>query len=223
MAASSSPPSPTNNAVVLSVCLIVGILIVIILAAVIMLYCHPQAGPTLPLLEHIQQLQQSQHKKIDVNILGTLPVLKLDDALQRRAQRGGEARTGGGNENGNVTGNVDLKENENGNSNKEAIGVDLEAAQEQLTCPICTSSFQPADDVRLLSCAHIYHPRCIDPWLLGFSDTCPLCRSTMQDMTSENVNFAIPAPERLETNDRESRQSTRLSWRPFTLLNQPRP
>jgi hypothetical protein len=42
------------------------------------------------------------------------------------------------------------------------------------SCSICTEDFLDGENVRLLPCGHIYHQRCIDPWLLGFTGTCPL-------------------------------------------------
>lgn len=42
------------------------------------------------------------------------------------------------------------------------------------SCSICTEDFVDGDDVRRLPCDHIFHPRCIDPWLSGFAVTCPL-------------------------------------------------
>lgn len=41
-------------------------------------------------------------------------------------------------------------------------------------CSICTEDFVDGDDIRRLPCNHIFHPRCIDPWLRGFAVTCPL-------------------------------------------------
>lgn len=42
------------------------------------------------------------------------------------------------------------------------------------SCSICTEDFVDGDDVRRLPCGHVFHPRCIDPWLSGFAVTCPL-------------------------------------------------
>lgn len=42
------------------------------------------------------------------------------------------------------------------------------------SCSICTEDFVDGDDIRRLPCDHIFHPRCIDPWLSGFAVTCPL-------------------------------------------------
>ena len=44
----------------------------------------------------------------------------------------------------------------------------------QSECPICTQPFIVDDSVRILPCYHQYHQGCIDPWLLGFSGTCPV-------------------------------------------------
>lgn len=41
-------------------------------------------------------------------------------------------------------------------------------------CSICTEDFVDGDNIRRLPCHHIFHPRCIDPWLSGFAVTCPL-------------------------------------------------
>lgn len=43
-----------------------------------------------------------------------------------------------------------------------------------LTCSVCTEDFVENDTVRILPCGHIYHRRCIDPWLLRFGGNCPL-------------------------------------------------
>ena len=45
---------------------------------------------------------------------------------------------------------------------------------EPASCSICTEDFLDKENVRILPCAHIYHQRCIDSWLLDFSETCPL-------------------------------------------------
>ncbi|KAL8988784.1 MAG: hypothetical protein Q9177_002197 [Variospora cf. flavescens] len=48
----------------------------------------------------------------------------------------------------------------------------------QPTCPICLDDFIPqTTTVRSLPCHHIYHPECIDPFLLRNSSLCPVCKS----------------------------------------------
>lgn len=41
-------------------------------------------------------------------------------------------------------------------------------------CPICTDDFVKGQDLRVLPCNHMFHPECIDPWLVNVSGTCPL-------------------------------------------------
>lgn len=44
------------------------------------------------------------------------------------------------------------------------------------TCSICIDDYELEDNIRQLSCSHIFHKDCIDPWLLKESYKCPLCR-----------------------------------------------
>lgn len=54
----------------------------------------------------------------------------------------------------------------------------LRTAYAQFTCPICLDDFIPNTTiVRSLPCQHIYHPECIDPFLLRNSSLCPVCKS----------------------------------------------
>ncbi|KAI4171371.1 MAG: hypothetical protein LQ343_004327 [Gyalolechia ehrenbergii] len=51
-------------------------------------------------------------------------------------------------------------------------------AYAQPTCPICLDDFIPnTTTVRSLPCQHIYHPECIDPFLLRNSSLCPVCKA----------------------------------------------
>ena len=43
-----------------------------------------------------------------------------------------------------------------------------------MVCSVCTEDFAENDRVRILPCGHVYHRRCIDPWLLRFGGNCPL-------------------------------------------------
>jgi hypothetical protein len=50
----------------------------------------------------------------------------------------------------------------------------------QPTCPICMDDFEPNEtQVRELPCHHVYHPECIDPFLLGHSSLCPMCKQSV--------------------------------------------
>lgn len=43
-------------------------------------------------------------------------------------------------------------------------------------CTICLEPFQEDDQVRGLSCGHVFHEECIDPWLTNRRGCCPTCK-----------------------------------------------
>ena len=50
----------------------------------------------------------------------------------------------------------------------------------QPTCPICIDDFEPNEtQVRELPCRHIFHPDCIDTFLLRNSSLCPMCKQSV--------------------------------------------
>ena len=53
-------------------------------------------------------------------------------------------------------------------------------------CPICLTLFKQEDFVRELSCKHVYHQECIDTWLTGHRNSCPLCRRVALEDTTSN-------------------------------------
>lgn len=44
-------------------------------------------------------------------------------------------------------------------------------------CPICLVKYQAVDSIRVLPCDHYFHTPCIDAWVCGHVNNCPLCRS----------------------------------------------
>lgn len=53
-------------------------------------------------------------------------------------------------------------------------------AWSQGTCPICLDDFEPNEtQVRELPCRHIFHPDCIDQFLLRNSSLCPMCKQSV--------------------------------------------
>ena len=47
------------------------------------------------------------------------------------------------------------------------------------SCPICIDDFDETQDVVVLPCGHIIHPKCIEPWFDAGNDTCPLCKAVV--------------------------------------------
>lgn len=44
-----------------------------------------------------------------------------------------------------------------------------------LECSICFGSYVEGEEIRKLCCHHHFHQRCVDVWLLGHQNRCPLC------------------------------------------------
>ncbi|XP_043112429.1 RING finger protein 148 [Puntigrus tetrazona] len=52
---------------------------------------------------------------------------------------------------------------------------DPEVDSEDVSCVVCTDSFKHHEQVTVLPCRHLYHKKCIEPWLLEHP-TCPMCK-----------------------------------------------
>jgi len=47
---------------------------------------------------------------------------------------------------------------------------------ENESCTICLEDYNDGDRVKILSCQHLFHSKCITPWLTERHATCPLCK-----------------------------------------------
>ncbi|ADM11791.1 zinc finger domain-containing ubiquitin ligase [Encephalitozoon intestinalis ATCC 50506] len=52
-------------------------------------------------------------------------------------------------------------------------------ADEACECTICMSNFSTNQKLRVLPCDHRFHVGCVDKWLLGHSNKCPICRAAI--------------------------------------------
>ncbi|XP_010185178.1 PREDICTED: E3 ubiquitin-protein ligase RNF128 [Mesitornis unicolor] len=52
---------------------------------------------------------------------------------------------------------------------------DKETGPDGDTCVVCIEAYKPNEVVRILTCNHLFHKNCIDPWLLEHR-TCPMCK-----------------------------------------------
>ncbi|KAH8978098.1 hypothetical protein EDB92DRAFT_1821859 [Lactarius akahatsu] len=58
-------------------------------------------------------------------------------------------------------------------------------------CLICLEDYDPEEDLRLLSCRHVFHRDCVDRWLETGRNNCPACRS--QGVTTNPGSIPIPS------------------------------
>ncbi|XP_062440528.1 E3 ubiquitin-protein ligase RNF128 isoform X1 [Rhea pennata] len=52
---------------------------------------------------------------------------------------------------------------------------DKETGPDGDSCAVCIEVYKPNEVVRILTCNHLFHKNCIDPWLLEHR-TCPMCK-----------------------------------------------
>lgn len=76
----------------------------------------------------------------------------------------------------------------------------------QTLCSICLDEFVPHQTtVRSLPCHHIYHPECIDRFLLGNSSLCPLCKAKVAPQ-EQNIHIHGPVTNAMVRYERRARR-----------------
>lgn len=60
------------------------------------------------------------------------------------------------------------------------------------TCPICLDEFPSQELVRELPCYHLYHPDCIDEWLLQKMANCPMCKFNVLAALDKRIQDGPP-------------------------------
>ena len=58
--------------------------------------------------------------------------------------------------------------------------------KESLECSICLENYTKGGCIKLESCGHMYHEKCITE-CLKFSRACPLCRRIVDDVTCDCI------------------------------------
>ena len=99
----------------------------------------------------------------------------------------------------------------------------------QPTCPVCLDDFVPhSTTVRSLPCNHIYHPECIDPFLLRNSSLCPVCKSKVlpKGYCPATITNAMVRRERQQRRNRDRvlrvRGPEAAAQMPIASLEEPR-
>ncbi|XP_034731400.1 E3 ubiquitin-protein ligase RNF128a [Etheostoma cragini] len=74
---------------------------------------------------------------------------------------------------------------------------DEETTSESHVCAVCIDSYKAGEVVTVLTCDHIFHKTCIEPWLLE-RRTCPMCKCDIltalgvEEETKENLSAESP-------------------------------
>lgn len=104
---------------------------------------------------------------------------------------------------------------------------DKEIGPDGDSCAVCIELYKPNDLVRILTCNHIFHKTCVDPWLLEHR-TCPMCKCDILkalgievDVEDGSVSLQVPvsnetsnsASSHEEDNRSETASSDMLQYR----------
>lgn len=82
-----------------------------------------------------------------------------------------------------INSNIDFQENQtilNKLTQQEIDSIKEEKINnisDQEKCVICYQEFKKNDIIKILKCKHIFHKKCITPWLLNYNSKCPFCKS----------------------------------------------
>lgn len=60
--------------------------------------------------------------------------------------------------------------------NKIPLSNFSEIKTDEKECSICLDEFESKDPIRMISCHHLFHSKCIDKWLSENNYKCPICR-----------------------------------------------
>ena len=100
------------------------------------------------------------------------------------------------NSTGNTKPNLDTKPSDSNEkkSTSEPIAKDYIGDFENTSCCVCLDDYDNGDKLIILPCKHMFHSRCIKPWLTERQATCPLCKASVFDALHEEDNNASEEP-----------------------------
>ena len=194
MATAQLPTSSSHNRNIVSICLVVGLVALLIFLAWLTARLRPRFPTSAYILPRMREARQ--RKGIERFILESIPVVKYSAGIHPNEQAivAGLYRSlytspptrevrPEGTALASVEEGREQTTKEPGAPNSKDIPSEIYARpnrdqsganKEPTSCPVCQEDFVESASVRILPCGHIYHRRCIDPWLLDFSGTCPL-------------------------------------------------
>ncbi|KFY98712.1 hypothetical protein V498_01289 [Pseudogymnoascus sp. VKM F-4517 (FW-2822)] len=196
---------------------VVGVIVVIIIVVVrYMNRVRPVVIAPVSVPNHRRHEEESLQKEIRTSLLDSLPVMRYNTRLLLKHQRPRHANESTWNTysprkqpqlaiKGEKPWTIHTEAAVLGSTNEcksegstSQTGGQSGSSIDPATCSVCIESFAENENVRILPCSHIYHQRCIDPWLLNKSDTCPLCRKPLQEaFSTPGFVPVLPRPARL--------------------------
>ncbi|XP_050384726.1 E3 ubiquitin-protein ligase At1g63170 [Argentina anserina] len=86
----------------------------------------------------------------------------------------------------------EMNNDQEGNTSGEgllAVGTEKERAisEEDAVCSICLANYSDNDDLRELTCLHVFHVECVDKWL-KINASCPLCKSEVGESSGTTLD-----------------------------------
>lgn len=63
----------------------------------------------------------------------------------------------------------------------------FQQGDEEETCVICLDNFESGDTITPLPCKHIFHKKCIIPWLSEQQRVCPICKRDPMEVPTETT------------------------------------
>ena len=69
-------------------------------------------------------------------------------------------------------------------------------------CAICLDDYEEGEKLRVLPCAHVYHIKCIDPWLTKRKKTCPVCKRKVIPGSNPDSDSSDEDTENESSNER---------------------
>ncbi|CAJ1394257.1 unnamed protein product [Effrenium voratum] len=76
-------------------------------------------------------------------------------------------------------------------SKRIAFQSSLSQLSGDMECSICFGPYCDGEEVRKLGCQHHFHRNCVDEWLLGHQNRCPLCLSVVGPSESPGSRLAL--------------------------------
>lgn len=76
-------------------------------------------------------------------------------------------------------------------------------------CCICLINYEDEDELRELTCSHLFHKDCVDKWL-KINATCPLCKCEVGETAQEASGSGVNAGQRVRAANENAPADTLL-------------